>query len=123
MAQIDFARAGHELPVLLDADGTVHALPHAIGQAMGLFDDLLLDENSISLPPGGTLVLFTAGLTDCRDPKGRVFGHERVQAILTGLAGRSGQQVCDALREALTSYQSGASQDDDVTLVAVHYLR
>jgi phosphoserine phosphatase RsbU/P len=119
--QFDFARAGHELPMLLHADGTVQTLPHAIGQALGMFDDLLLDENSISLPQGGTLVLFTDGLTDCRNPQGQVFGHERVQAILTGLAGQSGQQVCDALRETLTSYQSGASQDDDVTLVAVHF--
>jgi serine phosphatase RsbU (regulator of sigma subunit) len=36
------------------------------------------------------------------------------------LAGQSGQQVCDALREALTNFQSGALQDDDVTLVAVY---
>jgi serine phosphatase RsbU (regulator of sigma subunit) len=28
--------------------------------------------------------------------------------------------VCDALREALAVYQSGSSQDDDVTLVAIH---
>ena len=118
--RFDFARAGHELPMLLDVDGTVQALPHAIGQAIGMFDDLLLDVNSISLPPGGTLVLFTDGLTDCRNPQGQVFGHARVQEMLTGLAGQSGQQVCDALREALTSYQSGAIQDDDVTLVAVH---
>ena len=120
--RFDFARAGHELPMLLDADGNVQALPHATGQAIGMFDDLLLDENSISLPPGGTLLLFTDGLTDCRNPLGQVFGHARVQELLGSLAGQSGQQVCDALREALTGYQSGALQDDDVTLVAVHHL-
>ena len=80
--------------------------------------DILLDENSVSLPPGGTLLLFTDGLTDCRNPQGQEFGHARVWELLSGLAGQSGQQVCDALREALASYQSGAFQDDDVTLVA-----
>ncbi len=117
--RIDFARAGHELPMLLDVNGTVQTLPHAIGQAIGMFDDLLLDEDSVSMPPGGTLVLFTDGLTDCRNPQGEVFGHVRVQEVLAGIAGKSGQQICDALRDALTSYQSGASQDDDVTLVAI----
>ncbi len=121
--RFDFARAGHELPMLLDAEGNVQTLPHATGQAIGMFDDLLLDENSVTLPPGGTLVLFTDGLTDCRDPLGQVFGHVRVQELLSSLAGRSGQQVCDALREALTNFQSGASQDDDVTLVAVHSVK
>jgi phosphoserine phosphatase RsbU/P len=120
--RIDFARAGHELPLILCADGNVQTLPHATGQAIGMFDDLLLDENSFTLPPGGTLLLFTDGLTDCRDPLGQAFGHERVLELLSGLAGKGGQQVCDALHEALIRYQSGASQDDDVTLVAVHSL-
>ncbi|MGB8215629.1 MAG: SpoIIE family protein phosphatase [Anaerolineales bacterium] len=120
-AQFDFARAGHELPLLLDADGTVRTLPHTTGQAIGLFDDILLDENSIRLPPGGTLLLFTDGLTDCCNPQGQAFEHARVQKTLAGLAGQSGQQVCDALRDVLAGYQSGAPQDDDVTLVAVHH--
>jgi len=42
---------------------------------------------------------------------------------LAGLAGYTGQQVCDKLEEVLTAYQSGAAQDDDVTLVAIHVLQ
>jgi serine phosphatase RsbU (regulator of sigma subunit) len=118
--RFDFARAGHELPLLMDAAGAVQTLPHVTGQALGVFDDLLLDENSIQLPRGGTLLVFTDGLTDCRNPKGQVFGHEQVLKTLAGLAGQSGQQVCDMLHKVLVNYQSGASQDDDVTLVAVH---
>jgi sigma-B regulation protein RsbU (phosphoserine phosphatase) len=118
--RFNYARAGHELPILLVADGTVQTLPHAIGQALGMFDDLLLDANSISLPPGGTLLLFTDGLTDCRNPQGQVFGYARIQEQLTGLAGLDGQGICDALWEALSIFQSGKPQEDDVTLVAIH---
>jgi sigma-B regulation protein RsbU (phosphoserine phosphatase) len=109
--------------MLMDAEGNVQILPHATGQAIGIFDDLLLEENSVTLLPGGTLVLFIDGLTDCRNPLGQVFGHVRVQNLLSGLAGWNGQQVCDALRDALTTSQSGALQDDDVTLVAVHSVK
>jgi phosphoserine phosphatase RsbU/P len=118
--KFDFARAGHELPMLLDSAGAVTTLPHTTGQAIGMFENLLLDENSITLPRGGTLLVFTDGLTDCRDPHGQSFGYASVQSVLSGLAGRTGQQVCDALRSALTDYQSGSAQDDDVTLVAIH---
>jgi phosphoserine phosphatase RsbU/P len=118
--KFDFARAGHELPMLLGVDGIVQTLPHTTGQPIGMFDSPLLDEASISLPPGGTLVLFTDGLTDCRNPQGQEFGHPRAMEILSGLVGLNGQQVCDKLMQALTSYQFGALQDDDVTLVAIH---
>jgi serine phosphatase RsbU (regulator of sigma subunit) len=118
--KFEYARAGHELPMLLDAVGTVLTLPHSTGQAIGMFEQLLLDENSISLSIGGTLLVFTDGLTDCRDPHGQSFGYERVQSTLAGLAGQSGQQVCDSLRAALTDFQSGSTQDDDVTMVAIH---
>ncbi len=120
--KFDFARAGHELPMLLDAAGTVQTLPHTTGQAIGMFEDLLLDESSITIPPGGTLVVCTDGLSDCRDPHGESFGYARAQSVLAGLAGRNGQQVCDSLWEALSAYQSGSAQDDDVTLVAIHSL-
>jgi serine phosphatase RsbU (regulator of sigma subunit) len=118
--KFEYARAGHELPMLLDAVGTVLTLPHSTGQAIGMFEQLLLDENSISLSIGGTLLVFTDGLTDCRDPHGQSFGYERVQSTLAGLAGQSGQQVCDSLWAALTDFQSGSTQDDDVTMVAIH---
>ncbi len=117
-----YARAGHELPILLTADGQVRTLPQAPGQPVGLFDDLLLDEQSLSLPSGGTLVLFSDGLTDCCSPGGEAFGHARVSSVLGGQMGRAGQQVCDALMEALAGYQSGAPQDDDITIVTISRL-
>jgi sigma-B regulation protein RsbU (phosphoserine phosphatase) len=117
---LTYARAGHELPLLLTSGGTVETLPHTNGQAVGMFDDLLLDEQSLTLPPGGTLLLFTDGMTDCRSQQGEALEHERLRTILGGLAVRNGQEVCNALLEALQKYQCGAPQDDDITLVAVH---
>ena len=49
-----------------------------------------------------------------------VFGLERIKQTLCGLVGLPAQQVCDTLLETLTTYMNGASQDDDVTLVAIH---
>jgi len=72
------------------------------------------------LPPGATLLLYTDGMTDCRDPGGQAFGIERIKQTLGGLVGLSAQQTCDRLLETLQAYQNGAKQDDDVTLAAIH---
>lgn len=118
--QFAYARAGHEPPLLLSPSGTVERVPHAAGMSLGLWDEITLDEQVVKLEKGCTLVLFTDGMTDCRDPKGMAFGLERISSTLRGLVGLSAQDVCDRLFNTLMSFQDGASQDDDVTLVAIH---
>lgn len=118
--EITYARAGHEIPILLDPTGEVKSLPHLHGQAIGLLDELTVDEYSFVLEKGATLVLFTDGMTDCRDPKGEPFGYDGLCKYLEVQKDLTGQTACDALWSSLQLYQSGAAQDDDVTLVAVH---
>jgi sigma-B regulation protein RsbU (phosphoserine phosphatase) len=118
--EFTYARAGHEPPLMLKPDGSVERLPHETGMAIGLWEDIILDEQSITLPPGSTLVLYTDGMTDCRDPNGEPFGLERIQLTLNRCSESSAQEVCDHLLKTLKNYQQGSPQDDDVTLVAVH---
>jgi len=115
----NFARAGHEPPLLLNADGSVERLSHKPGMALGLWDAITLDEASVTLPPGSTLLLFTDGMTDCRDPKGEPFGLERIKITLSDLLNVDAQKGCDHLLETLLKYQNGSKQDDDVTLVTI----
>jgi serine phosphatase RsbU (regulator of sigma subunit) len=115
-----YARAGHEPPLLLTADGHVERLPHGPGMSLGMRETITIDKRTVHLPPGSTLVLFTDGMTDCRKPDGESFGVERIKITLGRLAGIPAQQVCDYLLETLLAYQSAAAQDDDLTLVAIH---
>jgi sigma-B regulation protein RsbU (phosphoserine phosphatase) len=65
-------------------------------------------------------MMFTDGMTDCRNPKGEPFGMERIKNTMTDLKNFSAQTGCDQLFDTLMTYQNGSKQDDDVTLVAVH---
>ena len=118
--EFSYARAGHEPPLLLHEHGDVHRLPHKPGMALGLWERIALDEYSLFLPKGSLLVMFTDGMTDCRNPKGEPFGLERVKNIMSGLIAFTAQSGCDHLFETLRQYQDGSKQDDDVTLVAIH---
>jgi sigma-B regulation protein RsbU (phosphoserine phosphatase) len=118
--EFSYARAGHEPPLLLEADGTVQRLPHQPGMALGLWENIALDEYSLTLPKGSLLMMFTDGMTDCRNPKGEPFGLERIKSTMTELKDFSAQSGCDRLFDSLMTHQNGSKQDDDVTLVAVH---
>ena len=115
-----YARAGHEPPLLLSTSGEVTRIAHAPGMAIGLWEDITLDEKVVRLEPGSTLFLFTDGMTDCRDPLGEAFGLERIKQYLSKMVDCTGQHVCDQMLSALRTHQRGAPQDDDVTLVAIH---
>ncbi|OHE82453.1 MAG: hypothetical protein A2107_14610 [Verrucomicrobia bacterium GWF2_62_7] len=118
--QFAFARAGHELPLLVNAGGTVTELPHNRGMPIGVIPEFDLDEQSVSLVSGDTLLLYTDGMYDCRNPQGERFGRERLCEVLRDLAGVEAQAACDALLKTLLTYRRGADQDDDVTLVTIH---
>ena len=95
-------------------------IPHGPGMSLGLWEEITLDLQVVHLPPGSTLLLFTDGMTDCRDPQGIPFGLSRIIETLSGLVGLPAQAVCDRLLQTLQDYQAGSNQDDDVTLVAIH---
>lgn len=118
--EFNFARAGHEPALLLLPDGNVERLPHGPGMALGLWENIVLDEQIITLQPGSLLFLYTDGMTDCRSPEGEPFGLERIKQTLGGYLKLPAQDVCDRMLKTLKDYQQGSVQDDDVTLVAVH---
>lgn len=117
--EFSYARAGHEPPLILHADGRIDRIPHGPGMALGLWEAITLDERSVVLSHGDTLLLYTDGMTDCRNPQGESFGLDRIKNKMVELLGRPSQEICDDLLETLLNYQSGSKQDDDVTLVAV----
>ncbi len=118
--EFSYARAGHEPPLLIGEKGDVHRLPFEPGMALGLWEDITLDENSIRLTKGSLLVLFTDGMTDCRNPAGVPFGLERIKETMKEGRSLSAQIACDRLFNTLMNFQGGSKQDDDVTLVAIH---
>ena len=86
---------------------------------LGIERDSPLDQQMISLMPGSTLLLYTDGITDARDPQGVHFGLDRLQAAMDAGTGAPAQTLCDRLLRDVMRYQDVAPQHDDVTLVAV----
>lgn len=105
---------------MLDSQGEVHRLQYKPGMALGLWENIVLDEHRFLLPAGSLLVMFTDGMTDCLNPNSEPFGLERIKMTMAELGNTSAQACCDQLFETLMIYQGGSKQNDDVTLVAVH---
>ncbi len=116
----EYARAGHNLPLLMTPDGKVREVPHAPGQPLGLIDDPKIDLGRVQLAPGGLLLLYTDGVTETIDPSGELFGVQRTQRVLEGFGpSASSEDICQGLHAALRAFRGTAPQGDDVTSLAI----
>lgn len=114
-----YIRAGHELPMLLDKRREAIPLSRGPGQMLGLFPNLVLDEQSVTLPPGGLLLLYTDGVTEAMNADGELFEEERLHTVLCDNRHAQAQEVCDSVWSAVQTYSGAAAPRDDITLVAV----
>src|SRR5690606_37698681 len=82
---LTLARAGHCPVALARADGSVELLRSG-GLGLGLDRGPLfrraLQEQTLALQPGDTLVLYTDGLVEARNRAGEEFGYERLARTL-----------------------------------------
>jgi serine phosphatase RsbU (regulator of sigma subunit) len=114
-----FVRAGHELPFFFTKDGTEIFPDNDHGQALGLFDDVVLEEICVALPPGSRIVLYTDGATDTVNPHGERFGRERLRESMRSLGQYPAQEFCETIFETLVQFQDGSPQADDMAMVAI----
>jgi sigma-B regulation protein RsbU (phosphoserine phosphatase) len=117
--EFHYVRAGHELPLVWDAQGATTEVPFSYGIPLGLFPEVVLDEQTIMLPPGGTLLLYTDGASEAMDMQGILLGHERLSTIARSLPGDSAQALCEQLLSEIVGYHDSAPQSDDITVVTV----
>ena len=117
--KITYARAGHDLPVLLHR-GEMSFLSGG-GMALGVTDgdEFHLTEVEVPLKAGDRLILYTDGLVDVQSPEGERFNLERLTHFWRGLPVSYAGEVCQATLKILEDFQGGAEQSDDMTLLVV----
>jgi serine phosphatase RsbU (regulator of sigma subunit) len=114
-----YVRAGHDKPIVLDADGKLLDLDFRLGQALGLLPEPKLDEERIILPIGSAMLVFTDGVTEAMDADGQLFGLKRVQAAFQLNRHASAQDICLRMWQVIEEFSTHQPPHDDVTLVAI----
>jgi phosphoserine phosphatase RsbU/P len=117
--EFHYGRAGHELPILVSGDGQIERFPWTEGQLLGVMDDPVIDEKRVVIPPGGTVMLYTDGVVDERNPQDVSFGLDGVIATLKESYTQPAREICATFLKKISAYQQGMPQDDDITMVVV----
>jgi sigma-B regulation protein RsbU (phosphoserine phosphatase) len=119
---LTYGGAGHPPPVLLRAGGGIELLDYR-GPVIGFGPETPYGQKEIHLEPGDKLFLYTDGLTENRNRRGRAFGRERFYGMLRASARRPVEEVVDTLHLEAGRFLEGVNPDDDISLLGVEYAR
>jgi PAS domain S-box-containing protein len=115
-AELSYVNAGHPPPLTLSADGTPQFLTGARSVPLGVLPFPGYEEETVTLEPGGAVVLYTDGLVE-RRAENIDLGLDRLAAAAAD-GGLDAEALCDrVLRAALPS---GATSDDVALLTLCH---
>ena len=115
------ANAGHEYPVLRNADGKFDLIKDKHGFVIGGMDGLKYKEYEIQMTPGSKLFLYTDGVPEATDANGEQFGTDRMLAALNEKADAAPQEILRQVRAAVDSFVKDAEQFDDLTMLCLEY--
>ncbi|PMP87537.1 MAG: serine/threonine protein phosphatase, partial [Roseiflexus castenholzii] len=109
--------AGHNPPLLFRADGEVETL-HTPGIALGVLENITLEEREVCIAPGDVVFGYTDGVTEAINAAEEPFGVERLSATVAAMRSGRAQSILEAITEALGRHVAGPLYDD-VTLVII----
>jgi serine phosphatase RsbU (regulator of sigma subunit) len=113
--RLTLSSGGHPLPLLLRADGSVEPVGSP-GTLLGIVPDPELRNDSVSLAPGDSLVLYTDGVTEAHAPQ-RIIEQPELEALLRSCAGNDAAAIADAIERAAVDGGHGDPRDDVAILV------
>jgi sigma-B regulation protein RsbU (phosphoserine phosphatase) len=117
--ELCFSNAGHPPPRVRGANGDsgvpLHAQP---GLPLGIDPQESYEDFTAHLSPGETLVLYTDGITEARNPAGQLLGTTRFDDILSRCTGTAADIAAQALAAVDQFTEGGPFTDDRTLLVA-----
>lgn len=115
--QLNFANAGHPPPLLFNRFQNTFKALDADGLIVGIKQDVIFEEKSLSLVDGDVILFYTDGLTEAESPSHEFFGVDRVKAVFCQNSQLSPQAIIDTLFAALQKFCQRTTFNDDITLM------
>ena len=119
-SELTYACAGHDPPLIVHPDGSSTSLPLTGGLALGVVPQFDFGENTVSVAPGDTVVLYTDGVTEAMNGKDEQFGLDRLRETYASHPPADVKDAISTIFDAVGDFAGDTPQSDDVTCVALH---
>jgi serine phosphatase RsbU (regulator of sigma subunit) len=115
---LTYCNAGHFPPILFRQDGDVQLLETG-GPLLGALNGAEFQSGELTLEPGDTLVVYSDGVVECRNPEGEEFGLDRLVAALPRAKQQSAHGTLMMLLAVVQEFANGYPMSDDMSLTLI----
>ncbi|MBN2168017.1 MAG: SpoIIE family protein phosphatase [Actinobacteria bacterium] len=115
---LSYSNAGHEEPLCIGSENkNPKVLSSEHRSLLGIFAHANLDVNKYKFNSGERLVMYTDGVIDAQNSKGKMFGLKRLNRFVVVNKDRSAEEFIKLLMENVLEFSDGEARDDFTVLV------
>jgi len=118
-----FSRGGHNPILHFSADEGILKVYQPPGIGLGMASDEIFRKNmretEISLKSGDLVVLFTDGVVEATNARGKFYGDKRLHGIIKRHSKRSAEKVLEEITADLDKFSQGTDPHDDMTVIVI----
>jgi len=115
---VEYSKAGHEPPFLLDPDLNIQRLSTG-GTILGFMENSEYKEETIPFNPGETLVIYSDGITEAMNDADEEFGEERLESVLRNHVHLPSQELIGRIIQEARTFAGNRPQMDDMTVMVI----
>ncbi len=120
--KVTAANAGHEYPIIRNADGGFEIFKDKHGFVVGGMEGIRYKEYEFTLEKGGALFLYTDGVAEATNAQNELFGTERMLEALNAVPDADPKTLLGNMKNAINGFVGEAPQFDDLTMLCVKLL-
>ena len=120
--KFSYVSAGHN-PPLLRSNGRFSWLKTKPGFVLAIIEDTFYSQHEIVLRPGDELFLYTDGITEAVDNEGEMFSEARLLYTVNKHLDLPLKEFTITIQREIDKFAAGAGQADDITMLALRYLK
>jgi serine phosphatase RsbU (regulator of sigma subunit)/putative methionine-R-sulfoxide reductase with GAF domain len=117
--EFTYANAGHNPPIWLCGAKRTMELLRRTGSALGIIEDVPMEDRTITFERDDFLLLYTDGMTEAFSPDDEIYGEERLQQALEAAEAVTARGVLDVLEASVKQFMGPLPPGDDLTMLGV----
>ena len=117
----EYSLGGHNPLLLQKPNGTAEYLSANSGIALGMFNQIEFQSNTIKMNPGEKIIIYTDGITEAMNNKMELYSEDKLARIVAANPNLGVDELSQKIIQSVEEFTGEEAQTDDITCVILSF--